>query len=66
MVAMPSGLGRSMTHNGKRPNKWLERAMLGVTSLAGGKRRAARSPLSHTVRHADHAWQLREWRWYVC
>jgi hypothetical protein len=30
-------------------NKWLERAMLGVTSLAGGKRRAARPPLSHTV-----------------
>ena len=32
-------------------NKWLERTMLGVTSLADGKRRAARPPLSHTVGH---------------
>jgi hypothetical protein len=32
-----------------RPNQWLERMMLGVTSLAEGKRRAARPPLSHTV-----------------
>ena len=36
-------------------NTWLERTMLGVTSLAEGKRRAARPPLSHTVRRAGQS-----------
>jgi hypothetical protein len=40
MIAMPSGLGRSMTDKGKWPNKWLEWTMLAPR----------RSRLSHTVR----------------
>ena len=50
-----------MGRQGWPPNKWLERTMLGVTSLAEGKRRAARPPLSHAVRWLS-LWE----RWYGC
>jgi hypothetical protein len=52
------GLNKSdvqVTRVWRPANTWLERTMLGVTSLAKGKRRAARPPLSHTVgRRADN------------